>query len=293
MANYFLKILNKLRLLPSFNLSGNVLINDVKFRIPIIQGVGYTNLSISEPWMIELLKIILPLGDKKFVDVGVNIGQTLLKLKSVKSDIDYIGFEPNSNCVQYIDNLIRANLLTEITIVPVGISFENTIGELNYYYDSSTDSSASMLSDFRPEQKIIKKEFIPLFDVNKLKSIININEISILKIDVEGAELEVINSFKDLIIENEPIILMEILPVYSLENNFRINRQNEIENLLLSAGYSIYRVLKDRDILVDLVEIKEIGIHADLNNCEYVMIPTSKKEKFIKVLNQWINNEIL
>ena len=49
--------------------------------------------------MIDILKIVLPIENKKFIDVGVNIGQTLLKLKSVSSEIDYIGFEPNPICV--------------------------------------------------------------------------------------------------------------------------------------------------------------------------------------------------
>jgi FkbM family methyltransferase len=293
MSNFLIKLLNKLSLLPFFNLHGKISLNNKNFKIPIIHGVGYSNLNISEPWMTELLKIILPIDDKKFVDVGVNIGQTLLKVKSVKSDIDYIGFEPNPNCLQYVDNLIRVNFLKNITIVPVGISSETTLGELNYYYDSSTDSSASMLSDFRPEQKIVKKEFIPLFDVSKLKQIINLIDISILKIDVEGAELEVLSSFKDIILENQPIILIEILPAYSLENTFRVNRQNEIEKLLFDSGYSIFRVVKNLEILVDLMEINEIGIHSDLNQCEYVMIPTLKKEKFIKAFNQWLNHENL
>ncbi len=278
-------------LLSVLNLRGKLLLNNVKFKIPIIQGVGYSNLKISEPWMIEIMKIILPLGDKKFVDVGVNIGQTLLKLKSVESDIDYVGFEPNSNCVQYIDKLIRVNQFKNITIVPVGISSDTTLGELNYYYDSSTDSSASMLSDFRPEQKIVKREFIPLYEVNKLQHTINLNEISILKIDVEGAELEVLKSFRELIKENEPVILIEILPVYKIENSFRLNRQNEIESLLFEVGYLIFRIIKNDDVLIDIVEINQIGIHSDLNQCEYVMIPISKKEKFIKVFNQWVNNE--
>ena len=291
MKTFYIKILNRLKIISFFNLKSTIILNKKRFKIPIIQGIGYTNLNVSEPWMTELLNVILPVGDKKFVDVGVNIGQTLLKLKSVSSDIKYIGFEPNVNCIHYVDKLIHENDFQNITIVPVGISSETTLGELNFYFDTSTDSSASMLSDFRPNQKIVKKEFIPLFDINKIKRIIDLTDISILKIDVEGAELEVLKSFKDIIFENEPIILIEILPVYNFENDYRLKRQNEIQNLIKETNYSIFRVLKNAEILDDLIEIKEIGIHSDLNQCEYVLVPNYKKEKFIFSLNQWLKNE--
>jgi FkbM family methyltransferase len=291
MTTFYIKILKRLKILSFFNFKSIILFNKKKFKIPIIQGIGYANLNISEPWMTDILNIVLPLGDKKFVDVGVNIGQTLLKLKSVSSDIEYIGFEPNVNCIHYVHKLIHENYFQNITIVPVGISSETTLGGLNFYCYSSTDSSASMLYDFRPDQKIVKRDFVPLFDVNKIKKIIDLTDISILKIDVEGAELEVLNSFKDIIFENEPIILIEILPVYNFENNYRLNRQNEIQNLIIETKYSIFRVVKNAEILDDLIEIKEIGIHSDLNQCEYVLIPNSKKEKFIFFLNRWLKNE--
>lgn len=292
MKTLYIKILNRLKIISFFNLKSTILLNKKRFKIPIIQGIGYTNLNVSEPWMTELLNIILPVGDKKFVDVGVNIGQTLLKLKSVGSDIKYIGFEPNVNCIHYVDKLIHENDFQNITIVPIGISSETTLGELNFYFDTSIDSSASMLSDFRPNQKIVKKKFIPLFDINKIKRIIDLTDISILKIDVEGAELEVLKSFKDIICENAPIILIEILPVYNIENDFRLKRQNDIQNLIKGTNYSIFRVIKNAEILDDLIEIKEIGIHSDLNQCEYVLVPNYKKEKFIFSLNRWLKNEI-
>ena len=280
MNTILIRALNKFRLLRYLNINGRIKLNNKKFEIPILQKVGFENLFMSEPWMIEILKIALPIENRCFVDVGVNVGQTLMKLRSVSSEIKYIGFEPNPMCVYYVSQLVKENDLKNTSIIPVGVSDNTEIGVLNFFYSSVTDSSASMIAEFRPEQKIERKEYIPLFDLNRIKNAIDFNAISVLKVDVEGAELEVLESFYSAIKEYLPLILIEILPAYNEDNIFRIERQNRIQNMLIKAEYSIFRVIKENDILLDLEEIPNIEIHSDLNRCEYVMVPNAKKRKF-------------
>ncbi|MEL6842391.1 MAG: FkbM family methyltransferase [Bacteroidota bacterium] len=280
MNHSLIRALNKAKLLPYLNVNGNIVLNQKKFRIPILQKIGFSNMYMSEPWMIELLKIVLPIDDRGFVDVGVNIGQTLLKLRSVSRDIQYVGFEPNAKCVNYVDRLVEENSFTNVSVIPVGISNTTEIGVLNFYYTSKTDSSASMITDFRPEQKVERKEYIPVFDFATLEKVVNFESVSVLKIDVEGAELEVLNGLYPLIQKEQPIILIEILPAYNTENTFRIERQDNIQALLQKADYTMFRVIKEDETLKGLAEISEIGIHSDLNQCEYVMVPKNKKQKF-------------
>jgi FkbM family methyltransferase len=280
MNKILIRALNKLRILRYFNINGKIELNNKKFKIPILQKVGYGNLFMSEPWMIEILKIVLPIDNKGFLDVGVNIGQTLIKVRSVSSEIKYIGFEPNPMCVNYVSQLVKENDLKNVSIIPVGISDKTKIGVLNFFNSSVTDSTASMIAEFRPEQKIERKEYIPLFDLRKITDAIDLNAISVLKVDVEGAELEVLNSFYPLIKDHHPLILIEILPAYGKDNIFRIERQNKIKTMLINAEYSIFSVIKESEILLDLVEISNIEIHSDLNRCEYVMVPNVKKKEF-------------
>ncbi|HYF70798.1 MAG TPA: FkbM family methyltransferase [Ohtaekwangia sp.] len=279
MNKFSLKILKKLRVLPYLNLKGSIILNQTRFTIPIIQNTGYDNMFMSEPWMVALMKVILKNENKCFIDVGVNIGQTLLKLKSVSDKIKYIGFEPNPLCIFYVKNLIKENNFTDCHLIPVGLSDSTGIGVLNFFSDSTTDSSASIISDFRPNLKIVRKEYVSLFQVDQIKEQIGFNEFSILKIDVEGAELEVIKSFLSLIEQNKPIILIEILPAYDETNTDRIERQNEIVRIVTAIDYSIYRVIKQNDKFLHLKEIFNIELHSDMNLCEYVMIPSDKKDK--------------
>lgn len=268
------------KFLEYFNFTITRKINDTYFKIPILGSLGMSNLSVSEKWMIDVLKIILQIDSLKFIDVGANIGQTLLKLKSIDKDIEYIGFEPNPNCIFYLRKLIKKNSIKNTVLVPIGISTKNELGELSFYIKNPTDSSASILENFR-ENEILRKELISLFDVKSIKNKINLNNMSFLKVDVEGAELEVIESFKDEIKNHNPFILLEILPVYNInENADRYERQNKLLSILKNLNYSIFSIIKTKEQLLSLKEINTIEVHSNINDCDYLFVPKIKLNQF-------------
>lgn len=277
-----LKIFNKLKLLHYVNLMGEVTLNGVSFKVPVIKKLGIENIYMSEPWMISLLKK-LNLQNGQFIDVGVNIGQTMLKLKSVNKEIAYIGFEPNPTCVFYSNELIQINQFKNTTIIPTGIADKNGILKLNFYSNNVSDPSASIVADFRPDQAVKYSQYIPVNTISNLSETISLNNVEAIKIDVEGAELEVIESLKDLIAKNQPVILIEILPVYTDDNKVRLERQQKIEAILKELNYLIYRVKKLDNKFESIVQIETLGIHNDLNACDYVLMP---KTKIIKGLNE-------
>lgn len=280
MNEVIVKILKKSNVFKYLSLSKRININGKNFEIPVVDNVGQSNLTTSEPWMVDVLKIISPIEDSRFVDIGVNTGQTLLKLKSVNSNMSYLGFEPNPHCISYLDKLVNRNNFHDVEIIPVGISNKTGLGVLSFYEDSISDSSASIIDGFRAENKIKNKEFVPLFKVSDFKNIINLDCISILKIDVEGSELEVIESFRERISKTQPIILLEILPAYDTSYRDRIKRQNKIQEILLGLNYHMFRVLKKNGALSGFEEIVGIEIHSDLEKCDYTMVPNSKLKEF-------------
>ncbi|MDT0643975.1 FkbM family methyltransferase [Zunongwangia sp. F363] len=289
MNSSFIRFLYKRRLLQFLtNFSGRANINGKSFRIPIIGEMGYTNIDISEAWMVELFRIILPLKSGEFVDVGANIGQTLLKLRSLNSEMPYTGFEPNAACLFYLRRLIEKNNFTNCQIFPVGISEKTEMGKLNFYYGDDADSCASMLEGFRTKS-VFRKEYVPLYHFSEVKSALQADTISILKIDVEGGELEVLNSFYHDIKEQSPIILLEILPVYKEENKERKARQDKIQEMLRALNYSIYRIYKEKGNIRSLKEIANIGIHSNLQECDYVVIPENLKQDFLKACGNLVH----
>jgi FkbM family methyltransferase len=273
------------KLLVFFNFTFRIKLNDKKFKIPILGGLGIANRSISEQWMIDLLKMLLPIAGSKFIDVGVNIGQTLLAVKCIDEEIKYIGFEPNPSCIHYVKKLIKTNLFKNTVLVPIGISTRSNLGELNFYSENDDESSATMVADFR-EKKIIRKELVPQFRVENIKDQINFKDMSILKIDVEGAELKVVESFKTEIKNYYPFILMEILPVYNeLENPKRLQNQIRLQNILGEMSYSIFLIIKNNNELIELRKISRIGIHSNINNCDYLFVPENRLHQLETIAN--------
>jgi len=281
------KIVNLLRIMGLLNTSKMILrcvnfmtiisLNKKTIRTPYLFGI---HCKVNEPWMIEVLKKIFNLKHGAFIDVGVNIGQTLIQVKAIEGNRKYIGFEPNPSCNFYVEQLIQKNKFTDCLIIPAGLFVNDSLMKLDLYGDDITNSGASLITDFRESRKndwIRRSIIVPVYSFNTVKEALNINAFDIVKIDVEGSELEVLNALKSGIIENNPIILLEVLPAYSPDNSKRIERQNKIMQLMIELNYAIYRIVKNRNNKFEgILKIEDFGIHSNLEWCDYLLIPDNE-----------------
>lgn len=277
MKKLLFRILAKLNILLFINIKTSILVNDKKVIIPIYAGIGLGNLNLSEKWMIDVIKRLCLPAETTFIDVGVNVGQTLIKLKSVNPDIDYIGFEPNPLCVYYSELLVKANDWKNVGMVPAGIADKAQIIQLNYYSKDQTDSCASIIPSFRDEHAITRKSFCACCSSSDVELILSDKVVSAIKIDVEGAELEVIRGFVSLIQKHRPFLLVEILPSYK-SDSIRLVRQQAIEQIINDVGYHSYRICKDKsDYFSHFEEVESIGVHDRMDWCDYLFSPTALK----------------
>jgi len=158
---YFLKVLKKLKLWDYFNFTFSKRINNIKVEIPIWGNVGLTNMMLQQNWLDLLIKEFSLKDDASaFVDVGVNIGQTLLRFKTIYPEGNYIGFEPNSTCTAYVQKLIKINKFRNCTIQNVALS--TNIDILQLEKDSDTDSRASVVHNLRPNYFSTKENVLAL-----------------------------------------------------------------------------------------------------------------------------------
>jgi FkbM family methyltransferase len=251
--------------------------------IPIINEIGFDNyLSLSEPWMLYVIKTLYhsKLTDGTFVDVGMNLGQTLIKVKAVDPYINYLGFEPNPYCINYLNKLIDINKYINTKIYPIAIGSKTYISKLRIFNETHVDSSASLIENFRSEVSVRKMLNIPVFKFSDIE-VEESFKIGVLKIDVEGAELDVLESFAEKIKSDTPVILMEILPVYNKDKSIRFIRQEKIYELLYKMDYSILRVIKKNNTFQGIQHLTKFEIHSDLNLCDYIFVPYNKVERMI------------
>ena len=277
------KALRKFGLSRYLNLYPKILVGNKKTTIPILRGIGEENLNISEQWMLDLFMVYRSRFEKgAFWDVGFNVGQTLIKYRTIFNDTKYLGFDPNPVCAFYVRELIQSNAWKNTDIISVGLAKETAILELFFYEKGDVDSSASMIRDFRANKSVKQIFRIPVFDLQSMNNLEGFtNSIRCIKIDVEGGELEVIQSCIELIKSQRPLVLLEILPAYKETNYTRISRQLEVERLFKELNYSCWLVIKNKkNRLANLEKIVSIGVNNDINNCDYIYLPEEETSTF-------------
>lgn len=266
------------------NLTASRTINGRRFRIPIIKGIGGSNLASFEPWMVDFLTRLRKLEPRgAFADVGVNIGQTLLKVKSIDPAIRYIGFEPNPFCVLYVGELIRINRLANCDLVPVGLS--EACAVVPFVIASDADTAGSMITDLRGEQGGAQRRYIPVVQFDALVGEVLSDDIAIIKIDVEGAELEALRGMRQFLSTNRPYVSCEVLHAHSSAQVPMVEARNSaITNLLEEIRYDAYRIVKERQervIGLEAVDQFETGLWDPVTSparCDYLLVPREKAD---------------
>lgn len=280
-SRLFIKVLRRIGIVDYLNLYVNASFDDgLKIVIPVLRGTGESNLTTTEPWMLDLFKSCRGHFDNgTFLDVGFNIGQTLIKYRAVFANTKYVGFDPNPFCSYYVRELVQCNRWTNIDLIPVGLSEQTAIKELFLYYESDADSTASIIKEFRGNTPVKQSFYIPVFDIRSITPIEKmIDSVSCIKIDVEGGELEVIQCCADLINRKRPLVLLEILPVYHESNKIRLDRQLKVEAIFRGLRYHCYLIVKsNQNRLQSLKKIDAIGINTDINQCDYIFVPEERQ----------------
>jgi FkbM family methyltransferase len=233
------------RLLRPFNLAMTAHIYGATFKVPIMRGVGGSHRRGSEPWMTDAFRQLFRLaGRSGLIDVGVNIGQTLLKLRSVDRTCRYVGFEPNPFCIQFVNEIIALNQFEDCVLLPVALS--TGAGLIEFIADSEADSAASMMQDLRPGKTGLRKQYIATLVFDDVSPQLDVDGIPVVKIDVEGAELEVLAGMRQFLGRSRPSVLCEVLHAHSSgQIDLMHGRNRRLMALLHDAGYAVHRIVKD------------------------------------------------
>jgi len=256
--------------------------------IPISVDGGLDHIYWTKSWKTELIERLVNKDGGAFIDVGANIGQTLLDLRTVHAEVQYMGFEPNSTCIVYLKRLILANGFSNCLIVPVGLADENRILSFYRLKDAPTDSCGTILSELRPD-RLYDIDFVASFRFDDIRNSLIKRSIGFVKVDVEGAELETLSGMRTSIEESRPPILCEVLFTDSKADlSTQKLRNDQLVQLLTDLNYMVLQLIKSSDN-AHVVDAKQIqNFHStywtseNQDLCDYLFIP---KEKVAHVLN--------
>ena len=263
-----LKLLRKVGLLKNRQVDFLLKVNNKEFTVPIINEVGFNNHCMDEMWMIDLFKKLELNASDQLLDVGANVGQTLLKWKSVYPQNGYIGVEPIPACRYYLETISTLNNFNDCRFSHKALF--NSIGRKNlkFHYNDNTDRTATVVDS---ELKPIKSIDVDLIDFPTfiIEEKIELDKIKIVKIDTEGSEVQILKSMLDFILEYKPKIIVEVL-AYNDSTQERVDNFNA---LLKDIPYSLYRINKKSLYLDKLEKISLISIPTSVNDSDYLLEP--------------------
>ncbi len=185
---------------------------------------------------------------------------------------------------------MAVNQLPNVQIVPLGLAEVPGIRKLQLYHGTTSDPSASLVQDFRPGESISKIKLVPVMAFSDIEVQLGISDLGFVKIDVEGAEAEVICSMRGALSTFKPWLIVEILPCYNAENVVRVTKQRMIESVMRDADYDIFRIIKTASgALQGVYELDEIGIHGEIDLSDYLFLPrndTPTLSRYVNVLHR-------
>jgi len=167
-------------------------------------------------------------------------------------------------------------------------ALSNKVDILSLGKSTISDQSASVVSELRPNY-FSESDDILSFDYD---SFFRDKKIDLVKIDVEGAELEVISGMKYSIMDWKPIIICEVLDAYSLDAlNFTQVRANKLCELLEELDYKIIHLETNKvnDLIVRFTKVDEFIINLWSNNSyylnDYIFCPSECIDLVVSKLN--------
>lgn len=145
--------------------------------------------------------------DAIVLDIGANIGYFSLIAARKASKGKVIAFEPIGSLQEEISQNILLNKLGNIQVEPYAIG--NKTATTTFFI---ADESNIGMSGLAPQEnfsgiteQVLQIRLDEWLDRHPLPAI------SFIKIDTEGAELDVLNGMKDLLQKNKPVILIEVM----------------------------------------------------------------------------------
>ena len=235
-------------------------------------------------WWLSWVKDYKKIFKKKkllFIDCGCNYGFYSFYTASLSSRNEIISIEASKDTSsEFIKNL-NLNNLKNINFFNKAVS--NSIDEIISFYQSVNDWESSQTHNNFKFSSELKVKSIKID--NLLQNYFLENYILIIKLDIEGNEINAIKGALEIIKKSDPLIIIEFSK-YIFEKSDNIDY---LKNFLIQYDYSIYDTNYNKKNLDDILDMlkrlkkkyKTIG--------NFYLIKNFSKNLKIFLSNEWFS----
>jgi FkbM family methyltransferase len=179
---------------------GFLLETDVKFYI----GAIHDFFVFSPSWEGELRNVFLLQNGMKFIDVGAHIGKyTIRAARMVGSRGRVVAVEPDKDNFEFLVKNIKINALRNC--IALNVAAGSTDGEIPLFFGPNS-AEHSVKQNFG---KGFRR--VPLKALDNILTDKGIGNVDLVKVDVEGAEYEVVKGLEKTLTNNKPTVIIEVL----------------------------------------------------------------------------------
>jgi FkbM family methyltransferase len=139
-----------------------------------------------------------------FVDIGANIGDfTLLAARVMGDEGTVLAFEPSAGNVRWLEESIRVNGYRCVRVLPLALSDHDGEAELHL-------SGARGRHTLKPYKWLeeVGSETVPLRTLDGVLADEGVERVDVVKIDVEGGEVEVLHGAERTLSGDRPMTLL-------------------------------------------------------------------------------------
>ena len=202
---------------------------------------GHTVAESGELWaMAHVQSCLAPKSDRPVVfDVGANQGLYADYLEQAfGAEMELHCFEPGKTTFAGLKERLAGR--SHVTAHPIGLGAINGALDLHYNHEGSTIATLYPVEDLRGETQVPNQETIQLRRLDDFCAEQGIEQIGFLKIDVEGAELDVLKGAERMLSEGRiRFVQFEFGP----NNMASATYMKDFFRVL--AGFRIYRILQN------------------------------------------------
>jgi FkbM family methyltransferase len=206
-----------------------------------------------------LTKIITP--DSTFIDVGANIGYYTLLAAKYLGDGHVVAIEPSDAIADHLEKNLAINNITRVRVIRSAVGEER--GEIAIFAAPRDNIGRTST---RSDSGFVKSGMVPVAPLCELLTGEEMAKCSVIKIDVEGAEVPIVEDFiKNLErFSDKTKLLVEIGDCGNL-------RWKELFDRLLAAGFKAYD-------LHNVYEWRRLALASEREPTEIFRLPSSQED---------------
>jgi len=249
-------------------------------KVPVVHGMkngGY--IVPAERWMGDCLNAFVTTKPGTVLDIGVNVGLYLVKLRYISADIPYVGFDPSPSCLLYTQELIRLNHFQHAQLIPVALAEHDAIDR--FYTSKHADETGSLIREHKAGMHTDFSFDVLVMRGDDMVQRLGLEAIAAIKIDVEAAEVFVVRGLLQTLQKYRPYVYCEILEVAG--DATRAQRKDEICEHFLKLDYVIFGLTPDVSELKQIDDIRKVGIDYAP---EYIFCPAELRDQFVAAVKK-------